>query len=71
MIQDKAMKECQEKFQLVCLLKDPSVSPLQMSDCCERLSRQDNPDLSGANLTVSKYYHVYEDGHISIPWNWK
>ncbi|CAH3027700.1 unnamed protein product [Porites evermanni] len=70
-IQDKAIKECQEKLQLECLLKDPSVSPLQMSDCCERLSRQDNPDLSGANLTVSRYYHVNEDGHISIPWNWK
>lgn len=71
MIEDQAMQFCKEKLQLASLSKDCSVSPLQMSDCCERLSKQDYPDLNNTALVVSKYYHVNEDGHISIPWNWK
>lgn len=71
MTEDEAVQICKEKFQLSSLSKDSSVSPLQMSDCCERLSKQDNPDLNNSTLIVSKYYHVNEDGHISIPWNWK
>ena len=71
MTEHKAVKACKEKLQLASLSKDRSVSPLQMSDCCERLSKQGSPDLKNANLIVSKYYHVNEDGHISIPWNWK
>ena len=71
MTEEQAIQVCKEKLQLASLSKDPSVSPLQMSDCCERLSQQDNPDLNNATLIVSKYYHVNEDGHISIPWNWK
>ena len=69
--EDEAVQICKEKLQLSSLSKDRSVSPLQMSDCCERLSKQDNPDLNNSTLIVSKYYHVNEDGHISIPWNWK
>lgn len=69
--EDKAVQACKDKFKLSLLSKDSSVSPLQMSDCCERLSKQDYPDLNNATLIVSKYYHVNEDGHISIPWNWK
>lgn len=44
---------------------------MQMSDCCERLLEEDYPDLKNTTLIVSKYYHVNEDGQISIPWNWK
>lgn len=69
--EDQTVQICKEKFQLSSLSKDRSVSPLQMSDCCERLSKEDNPDLNNSTLIVSKYYHVNEDGHISIPWNWK
>lgn len=68
--EDQAIEVCKEKLQLASLSKDCSVSPLQMSDCCERLSKQD-ADLKNVTLIVSKYYHVNEDGQISIPWNWK
>lgn len=70
MTEDQAIEVCKEKLQLASLSKDCSVSPLQMSDCCERLSKQD-ADLKNVTLIVSKYYHVNEDGQISIPWNWK
>lgn len=70
-IEDQAIQACKEKLQLGSLSKDRSISPLQMSDCCERLSKHNNPDLKNATIIVSKYYHVNEDGHISIPWNWK
>ena len=69
--EDQAVQICKEKFQLSSLSKDRSVSPLQMNDRCERLSKEVNPDLNNSTLIVSKYYHVNEDGHISIPWNWK
>lgn len=69
--EEQAVQTCKEKFQFSSLSKDSSVSPLQMSDCCERLIKEDYPDLNSTTLIVSKYYHVNEDGQISIPWNWK
>lgn len=69
--EEQAVQSCKEKFQFSSLSKDSSVSPLQMSDCCERLLGEDYPDIKNTNLIVSKYYHVNEDGQISIPWNWK
>lgn len=69
--EEQAVQSCKEKFQFSSLSKDSSVSPMQMSDCCERLLEEDYPDLKNTTLIVSKYYHVNEDGQISIPWNWK
>ncbi|XP_068695361.1 T-cell activation inhibitor, mitochondrial-like [Montipora foliosa] len=69
--EEEALLDCKHKLQLASLSKDCSVSPLQMSDCCERLSKQENPDLENASVVVSKYYHVNDDGVLSIPWNWK
>lgn len=69
--EEQAVQSCKEKFQFSFLSKDSSVSPMQMSDCCERLLEEDYPDLKNTTLIVSKYYHVNEDGQISIPWNWK
>ena len=71
MTEEEALVDCKHKLQLASLSKDCSVSPLQMSDCCERLSKQENPDLENASVVVSKYYHVNDDGVLSIPWNWK
>lgn len=69
--EEETMEACKHHLKLASLSKDCSVSPLQMSDCCERLSKLENAGLENVSVIVSKYYHVNEDGLLSIPWNWK
>ncbi|XP_067147554.1 T-cell activation inhibitor, mitochondrial isoform X3 [Apteryx mantelli] len=60
-----------EKFSLDRLYKEPSVSSVQMIDCCKRLLEESLPYLQGMHLCISHFYSVLQDGDLCIPWNWK
>ncbi|KAF6101354.1 T cell activation inhibitor, mitochondrial [Phyllostomus discolor] len=60
-----------KKFSLERFYKDPSVSSVQMVDCCTRLLDRPLPWLHGMHLCVSNFYSVMQDGDLCIPWNWK
>lgn len=60
-----------KKFSLEKFYKDPSVSSVQMVDCCRRLLGRPLPCLQGMHLCVSHFYSVMQDGDLCIPWNWK
>lgn len=60
-----------KKFSLEKFYKDPSVSSVQMVDCCRRLLGQSLPCLQAMHLCVSNFYSVMQDGDLCIPWNWK
>ncbi|KAK2505093.1 hypothetical protein MC885_000040, partial [Smutsia gigantea] len=66
LIQASTKKFCLEKF-----YKEPSVSSIQMVECCKRLLEQSLPYLQGMHLCISHFYSVMQDGDLCIPWNWK
>ncbi|XP_045494594.1 T-cell activation inhibitor, mitochondrial isoform X2 [Colias croceus] len=72
---EKALhKEVKERFQLLDLIKDDSITPGLMILCCQRLlTRIDKIDenLRGNILHVTHYYSVLSDGVLCIPWNFK
>ncbi|XP_038214719.1 T-cell activation inhibitor, mitochondrial-like [Zerene cesonia] len=72
---EKALyKEVKERFQLLDLIKDDSITPGLMILCCQRLlTRIDKIDenLRGNILYVTHYYSVLSDGVLCIPWNFK
>ncbi|XP_022116656.2 T-cell activation inhibitor, mitochondrial isoform X2 [Pieris rapae] len=72
---EKALyKEVKERFQLLDLIKDDSITPGLMILCCQRLlTRIDTIDekLQGNILYVTHYYSVLSEGVLCIPWNFK
>ncbi|XP_012885723.1 PREDICTED: T-cell activation inhibitor, mitochondrial [Dipodomys ordii] len=60
-----------KKFSLEKLYKEPSISSIQMVECCKRLLEQSLPYLQGMHLCISHFYSVMQDGDLCIPWNWK
>ncbi|XP_047513179.1 T-cell activation inhibitor, mitochondrial isoform X2 [Pieris napi] len=72
---EKALyKEVKERFQLLDLIKDDSITPGLMILCCQRLlTRIDTIDekLRGNILYVTHYYSVLSEGVLCIPWNFK
>ncbi|XP_063531922.1 T-cell activation inhibitor, mitochondrial [Cydia strobilella] len=72
---EKALyKEVLERFGLLDLHKDDSITPALMILCCQRLlTRIDNIDakLQGNILYVTHYYSVLTEGVLCIPWNFK
>uniref|UniRef100_A0A8D0GBI6 DUF4461 domain-containing protein n=1 Tax=Sphenodon punctatus TaxID=8508 RepID=A0A8D0GBI6_SPHPU len=60
-----------KKFSLKRLYKEPSVSSVQMIDCCNRLLKESLPYLQGMHLCISHFYSVLQDGDLCIPWKWK
>ena len=70
-IEDGLMQASTKKFSLEKFYKEPSVSSIQMVDCCKRLLEQSLPYLQGMHLCVSHFYSVMQDGDLCIPWNWK
>ncbi|CAK1540599.1 unnamed protein product [Leptosia nina] len=67
-------KEVKERFQLLDLIKDDSITPALMILCCQRLlTRIDKIDekLRGNILYVTHYYSVLSEGVLCIPWDFK
>uniref|UniRef100_A0A8D0ZYW6 T cell activation inhibitor, mitochondrial n=1 Tax=Sus scrofa TaxID=9823 RepID=A0A8D0ZYW6_PIG len=70
-MEHELMQASTKKFSLEKFYKEPSVSSMQMVDCCQRLLEQSLPYLQGMHLCVSHFYSVMQDGDLCIPWNWK
>lgn len=70
-IENELIQASTKKFSLEKFYKEPSVSSIQMVDCCKRLLEQPLPYLQGMHLCVSHFYSVMQDGDLCIPWNWK
>ncbi|KAJ0175464.1 hypothetical protein K1T71_008623 [Dendrolimus kikuchii] len=72
---EKALhKEVKERFGLLELHKDDSITPALMISCCQRLlTRSDklNMNLRGNILNITHYYSVLTEGVLCIPWNFK
>lgn len=72
---EKALhKEVKERFGLLELHKDDSVTPSLMILCCQRLlTRVDqlSSKLQGSILNITHYYSVLSEGVLCIPWNFK
>ncbi|XP_049867846.1 T-cell activation inhibitor, mitochondrial isoform X3 [Pectinophora gossypiella] len=72
---EKALhKEVKERFGLLELHKDDSITPGLMILCCQRLLTQiDTLDtkLRGNILYITHYYSVLTEGALCIPWNFK
>lgn len=67
-------KEVKERFGLLNLDKDDSITPGLMISCCQRLltrSEQLNVKLRGNILFITHYYSVLTEGVLCIPWNFK
>ncbi|KAG6445412.1 T-cell activation inhibitor, mitochondrial [Manduca sexta] len=67
-------KEVKERFHLLDLHKDDSITPGLMISCCQRLltrSDQLNVKLRGNILYITHYYSVLTEGILCIPWNFK
>lgn len=69
--EDAVVKLCLETLSLRSLSKEPSVSPAQMIQCCERLLEQRSPHMQGLQICVSHFYSVMQDGDLCVPWDWK
>ncbi|GAB5576994.1 T-cell activation inhibitor [Prionailurus iriomotensis] len=70
-IENELIEASTKKFSLGKFYKEPSVSSIQMVDCCKRLLEQSLPYLRGMHLCISHFYSVMQDGDVCIPWNWK
>ncbi|XP_053323639.1 T-cell activation inhibitor, mitochondrial isoform X2 [Spea bombifrons] len=70
-VERELIKACKSRSSLSRLYKEPSVSCVQMIDCCRRLIEEPQPYLSAMHLCISHYYSVLQDGDLCIPWNWK
>ncbi|XP_054406394.2 T-cell activation inhibitor, mitochondrial isoform X2 [Pongo abelii] len=70
-IENELIQASTKKFSLEKLYKEPSISSIQMVDCCKRLLEQSLPYLYGMHLCISHFYSVMQDGDLCIPWNWK
>ncbi|XP_053455185.1 T-cell activation inhibitor, mitochondrial isoform X1 [Nycticebus coucang] len=70
-MENELIQASTKKFSLEKLYKEPSISSVQMVDCCKRLLEQSLPYLHGMHLCVSHFYSVMQDGDLCIPWNWK
>ncbi|ELV10199.1 hypothetical protein TREES_T100007034 [Tupaia chinensis] len=70
-VEGELTQAARKELSLGRLYKEPSVSSVQMADCCRRLLGQPLPHLQGMHLCVSRYYSVMQDGDLCIPWNWK
>ncbi|CAG9785613.1 unnamed protein product [Diatraea saccharalis] len=67
-------KEVKERFGLLELNKDDSITPALMISCCQRLlTRIDKigTKLQGNILYITHYYSVLSDGVLCIPWDFK
>jgi hypothetical protein len=70
-VENELIQASTKKFSLEKLYKEPSISSIQMVECCKRLLEQSLPYLHGMHLCVSHFYSVMQDGDVCIPWNWK
>ncbi|KAM4821445.1 LOW QUALITY PROTEIN: T-cell activation inhibitor, mitochondrial-like [Thomomys bottae] len=70
-LEQELIQASTKQFSLEKLYKEPSISSLQMVDCCKRLLEQSLPYLQGMHLCISHFYSVMQDGDLCIPWNWK
>ncbi|XP_036886274.1 T-cell activation inhibitor, mitochondrial isoform X2 [Sturnira hondurensis] len=70
-IESELIQASTKQFSLEKFYKDPSISSVQMVDCCQRLLGRPLPRLQGMHLCVSRFYSVLQDGDLCIPWNWK
>lgn len=67
-------KEVKDRFGLLELHKDDSITPALMISCCQRLltrSEELSTKLRGNILYVTHYYSVLTEGVLCIPWNFK
>lgn len=69
--EDAMVRRCLTSLSLRSLTKEPSISSLQMSQCCGRLLELRPPLLQGLDLRVSRYFSVLQDGDLCVPWDWK
>ncbi|KAM4689474.1 T-cell activation inhibitor, mitochondrial [Discoglossus pictus] len=70
-VEQELTKAYKDRSSLRRLYKEPSVTCVQMIDCCRRLIEKPLPYLQGMHLCISHYYSVLQDGDLCIPWNWK
>ena len=73
LIEEQSRMAAIEILELSELTKDATVSPQQMTACCQRLVDQHWTFLSsleGCRVRISHYYTVMQDGQICIPWDW-
>ncbi|CAB3223356.1 unnamed protein product [Arctia plantaginis] len=67
-------KEVKERFGLLDLQKDDSITPGLMISCCQRLLTRSpalSEKLQGNRLYITHYYSVLSEGILCIPWNFK
>lgn len=72
-MEEETIEFCRGVLELKEISKDGSVSAQQMISCCQRLAANHwhySQILSQAQLRVSHYYSVMQDGQICIPWDW-
>ncbi|XP_048367200.1 T-cell activation inhibitor, mitochondrial [Sphaerodactylus townsendi] len=70
-LEKELIKASTERFSLLQLYKEPSVSSVQMIRSCNRLLKESLPYLQGMRLCISHFYSVLQDGDLCIPWDWK
>ncbi|XP_026315454.1 T-cell activation inhibitor, mitochondrial isoform X3 [Hyposmocoma kahamanoa] len=66
--------EVKQRFELLDLRKDDSITPALMILCCQRLLTRKahlNTLLRGNILYITHYYSVLNEGTLCIPWNFK
>lgn len=69
----ESVSRCVTTLELLELSKDETVTPQQMTRCCERLVEEYwklRVSLHQSRIRVSHYYSVMQDGQICIPWDW-
>ena len=67
------MTQCRDELKLISLARDNSITPQQVTECCQNIIDNFydlNHLLQGTKLKISTYYTVMRDGEITIPWNW-
>lgn len=70
---DQIMTQCRDELKLISLARDDSITPQQVTECCQNIIDNFydlNHLLQGTKLKISTYYTVMRDGEITIPWNW-
>ncbi|CAH1778707.1 unnamed protein product [Owenia fusiformis] len=77
-IEEKSIiEQCVYELELHSLKKENNISSADMIYCCRRLHKLYMSEmasnvqlLQGANINVSTYYAVQQDGTLTVPWNW-
>ncbi|KAL8613914.1 hypothetical protein ACOMHN_032904 [Nucella lapillus] len=69
----ESIERCVATLELHEISKDETVTPQQMTECCDRMTQEYwrfYVSLHRSRIHISHYYTVKQDGQICIPWDW-